>query len=79
MAFETIILKDASLESSLEFVYKNVDRDEFPDLIKPVQTIGGRLTDLQLFVQQLKNGLCPEGMAFARMIEVTRLAHPPRN
>ncbi|KAG0238641.1 mitochondrial escape protein 2 [Mortierella sp. GBA43] len=60
MAFETVILKDASLESSLEFVYKNVDRDEFPDLIKPVQTIGGRLTDLQLFVQQLKNGLCPE-------------------
>ncbi|KAG0369921.1 mitochondrial escape protein 2 [Gamsiella multidivaricata] len=60
MTFETIVLADASLESALEYVYKHLDRDEFPDLIKSVQTIGGRLTDLELFVQKIKSGLSPE-------------------
>ncbi|KAG0247597.1 mitochondrial escape protein 2 [Mortierella polycephala] len=60
MTFETIILADATLESALEFVYRHLDRDEYPDLIESVQTIGGRLTDLELFVQKVKSGLSPE-------------------
>ncbi|KAF9582484.1 mitochondrial escape protein 2 [Lunasporangiospora selenospora] len=57
MTFETLVLADAPLESSLEYVYKHLDREEYPDLIEPVQTIGGRLTDLELFVQKIKGGL----------------------
>ncbi|KAF8937304.1 RNA12 protein-domain-containing protein [Dissophora ornata] len=60
MTFETIVLADASLESALEFVYKHLDRDEYPDLIEAVETIGGRLTDLELFVQKVKSGMGPE-------------------
>lgn len=60
MPFEHIVLTDASLESALEFVYNHLDRDEYPDLIKSVQTIGGRLTDLELFVQKIKSGQKPE-------------------
>ncbi|KAF9292407.1 mitochondrial escape protein 2 [Mortierella alpina] len=60
MTFETIVLADATLDSALEFVYKHLDRDEFPDLIESVQTIGGRLTDLELFVQKIKSGMGPE-------------------
>ncbi|KAF9913269.1 mitochondrial escape protein 2 [Linnemannia zychae] len=60
MPFEHIVLTDATLESALEFVYNHLDRDEYPDLIKSVQTIGGRLTDLELFVQKIKSGAKPE-------------------
>ncbi|KAG0217527.1 mitochondrial escape protein 2 [Mortierella sp. NVP41] len=60
MPFEHIILTDATLESALEFVYNHLDRDEYPDLIKSVQTIGGRLTDLELFVQKIKSGQKPD-------------------
>ncbi|KAK3846721.1 MAG: RNA12 protein-domain-containing protein [Linnemannia gamsii] len=60
MPFEHIILTDATLESALEFVYNHLDRDEFPDLIQSIQTIGGRLTDLELFVQKIKSGTKPE-------------------
>ncbi|KAF9123239.1 mitochondrial escape protein 2 [Mortierella sp. 14UC] len=60
MPFEHIVLTDATLESALEFVYNHLDRDEYPDLIKSVQTIGGRLTDLELFVQKIKSGTKPE-------------------
>ncbi|KAF9195937.1 mitochondrial escape protein 2 [Haplosporangium sp. Z 11] len=60
MTFETIVLTDATLESALEFVYRHLDRDEYPNLIESVQTIGGRLTDLELFVQKVKSGLSPE-------------------
>ncbi|KAF9927352.1 mitochondrial escape protein 2 [Linnemannia zychae] len=60
MPFDHIILTDASLESALEFVYTHLDRDEFPDLIKSIQTIGGRLTDLELFVQKIKSGQKPD-------------------
>ncbi|CAO3568100.1 unnamed protein product [Mortierella alpina] len=41
-------------------VAHHLDRDEFPDLIESVQTIGGRLTDLELFVQKVKSGMGPE-------------------
>jgi hypothetical protein len=61
MPFEHIVLTDATLESALEFVYNHLDRDEYPDLIKSVQTIGGRLTDLELFVQKIKSGTTPDG------------------
>ncbi|KAG0001952.1 mitochondrial escape protein 2 [Entomortierella chlamydospora] len=60
MPIETIMLSDATLESALEFVYKHLDKDEYPDLDKPVQTIGGRLTDLELFIQKIKGGMTPE-------------------
>ncbi|KAF9214507.1 mitochondrial escape protein 2 [Podila verticillata] len=60
MTFETVVLADATLDSALEFVYKHLDRDEFPDLIRCVQIIGGRLTDLELFVQKVKTGMDPE-------------------
>lgn len=66
MPFEHIILTDATLESALEFVYNHLDRDEYPDLIKSVQTIGGRLTDLELFVQKIKSGTTPDGKPFSR-------------
>lgn len=61
MTFETIILSDASLDSAMEFVNKHLDRDEYPDLMKCVKIIGGRLTDLELFVQKVKSGMGPEG------------------
>lgn len=61
MTFETVVLSDATLDSSLEFVYKHLDRDEYPDLIRTVQTIGGRLTDLEMFVQKVKSGMTPDG------------------
>ncbi|KAF9951110.1 mitochondrial escape protein 2 [Mortierella alpina] len=60
MTFETIVLSDATLESAMEFVYKHLDKEEYPNLIHPVKTIGGRLTDLELFVQKVKAGMGPE-------------------
>lgn len=61
MTFETIVLSDATLESAMEFVHKHLDKEEYPNLIQPVKTIGGRLTDLELFVQKVKAGMGPEG------------------
>ncbi|KAG0317887.1 mitochondrial escape protein 2 [Dissophora globulifera] len=60
MTFETIVLTDASLDSAMEFVYKNLDREEHPNLMESVKVIGGRLTDLELFVQKVKSGMKPE-------------------
>ncbi|KAF8952689.1 mitochondrial escape protein 2 [Entomortierella lignicola] len=60
MTIETIMLSDATLESALEFVYKHLDKDEYPDLDQTIKTIGGRLTDLELFVQKIKSGMKPE-------------------
>lgn len=61
MTFETIVLTDATLESSMEFVYKHLDKEEYGNLTHCVKTIGGRLTDLELFVQKVKSGMGPEG------------------
>lgn len=61
MTFETIVLMDATLESSMEFVYKHLDKGEYGNLTHCVKTIGGRLTDLELFVQKVKSGMGPEG------------------
>ncbi|KAF9975836.1 mitochondrial escape protein 2 [Actinomortierella ambigua] len=58
--FESVILADATLESAMEFVHKHLDQSEFPTLKKSVETIGGRLTDLELFVQKVKSGMAPE-------------------
>lgn len=60
MTFETIVLSDASLESAMEFVYKHLDKEEYPNLMQSVKTIGGRLTDLELFVQKVKTGIPPQ-------------------
>ncbi|KAG0366425.1 RNA12 protein-domain-containing protein [Gamsiella multidivaricata] len=60
MTFETIVLSDASLDSAMEFVYKHLDKEEYPNLKKSVEVIGGRLTDLELFVQKVKSGMSPE-------------------
>jgi len=61
MTFETIVLSDATLESAMEFVNKNLDHEDYPDLIEPVKVIGGRLTDLEMFVQKVKSGMEPNG------------------
>lgn len=61
MTFETIVLSDASLDSAMEFVYKHLDKHEYPHLMDCVKIIGGRLTDLELFVQKVKRGMGPEG------------------
>ncbi|KAG0237717.1 mitochondrial escape protein 2 [Actinomortierella wolfii] len=58
--FETVVLADATLESAMEFVHKHLDQSEFPTLKKSVETIGGRLTDLELFIQKVKSGMAPE-------------------
>ncbi|KAG0371719.1 mitochondrial escape protein 2, partial [Mortierella sp. AD032] len=60
MTFETIVLTDATLDSSMEFVYKHLDKEEYGNLVSCVKTIGGRLTDLELFVQKVKSGMGPE-------------------
>ncbi|KAF9416915.1 mitochondrial escape protein 2 [Entomortierella beljakovae] len=60
MTIDTVVLADATLEGSLEFIYKHLDKEEYPDLIKQIQVIGGRLTDLELFVQKLKGGMDPD-------------------
>ncbi|KAG0304712.1 mitochondrial escape protein 2 [Dissophora globulifera] len=60
MTFETIVLTDASLDSAMEFVYKNLDKEEHSNLMESVKVIGGRLTDLELFVQKVKSGMKPE-------------------
>ncbi|KAF9178843.1 mitochondrial escape protein 2 [Haplosporangium sp. Z 767] len=60
MTFETIVLTDATLDSAMEFVYKHLEKDEYPNIIDCVKTIGGRLTDLELFVQKVKSGISPE-------------------
>ncbi|KAG0042886.1 mitochondrial escape protein 2 [Gryganskiella cystojenkinii] len=60
MTFEMIVLSDASLDSAMEFVYKHLDKEDYPNLKKCVQIIGGRLTDLELFVQKVKSGMGPE-------------------
>ena len=64
MTFETIVLSDASLDSAMEFVYKHLDKEEYPQLMQSVKTIGGRLTDLELFVQKVKSGMPPQGEKF---------------
>ena len=61
MTFETIVLTDATLESAMEFVYKHLGKEEYGNLTHCVRTIGGRLTDLELFVQKVKSGMTPEG------------------
>lgn len=61
MTFETIVLSDASLDSAMEFVYKHLEKEEYPQLMQSVKTIGGRLTDLELFVQKVKSGMPPQG------------------
>ncbi|KAF9166317.1 mitochondrial escape protein 2 [Actinomortierella ambigua] len=58
--FESVVLADATLESAMELVHKHLDQSEFPTLRKAVETIGGRLTDLELFVQKVKSGMAPE-------------------
>ncbi|KAF9585237.1 mitochondrial escape protein 2 [Lunasporangiospora selenospora] len=60
MTFETIILSDATLDSALEYLHKNLDRVDYPNLAPFVKIIGGRLTDLELFVQKVKSGISPE-------------------
>ncbi|KAG0347787.1 mitochondrial escape protein 2 [Podila humilis] len=60
MTFETIMLSDATLDNAMEFVYKHLDKSEYPHLRRSVQTIGGRLTDLEMFVQKVKSGMSPE-------------------
>ncbi|KAF9106445.1 mitochondrial escape protein 2 [Mortierella sp. GBA35] len=60
MTFETIVLTDATLDSAMEFVYKHLDKEEYGNLTHCVKTIGGRLTDLELFVQKVKSGMGPE-------------------
>ncbi|KAG0261304.1 mitochondrial escape protein 2 [Mortierella polycephala] len=60
MTFETIVLTDATLDSAMEFVYKHLEKDEYPNIINCVKTIGGRLTDLELFVQKVMIGMGPE-------------------
>ncbi|KAF9354019.1 mitochondrial escape protein 2 [Mortierella sp. AD094] len=59
MTFETIVLSDATLESAMEFVYKLLDHTKYPALRESVKVIGGRLTDLELFVQKVKSGIDP--------------------
>ncbi|KAF9364783.1 mitochondrial escape protein 2 [Mortierella sp. NVP85] len=59
MTFETIVLSDATLESAMEFVNKNLDHEDYPDLTEHVKVIGGRLTDLEMFVQKVKLGMEP--------------------
>ncbi|KAF9116865.1 mitochondrial escape protein 2 [Mortierella sp. AM989] len=59
MTFETVVLSDASLDSALEFVYKHLDKNKYPALSDSVKVIGGRLTDLELFVQKVKSGINP--------------------
>ncbi|KAF9175986.1 mitochondrial escape protein 2 [Mortierella sp. AD011] len=59
MTFETIMLSDATLESAMEFVYKHLDGAKYPALSESVKAIGGRLTDLELFVQKVKSGMDP--------------------
>ncbi|KAF9435047.1 mitochondrial escape protein 2 [Entomortierella beljakovae] len=59
MTFETIVLSDASLDSALEFVHKRLKKRKYPDLVDSVKVIGGRLTDLELFVQKVKSGSSP--------------------
>lgn len=59
VTFETIVLSDATQESAMEFVRKHLDREDYPNITEPVSTIGGRLTDLELFVQKVKSGLDP--------------------
>ncbi|KAI1317477.1 mitochondrial escape protein 2 [Mortierella claussenii] len=60
MTFETIVLMDASIDSAMEFVYKHLDKEEYPNVIESVKIIGGRLTDLELFVQKVKSGMRPD-------------------
>ncbi|KAF9294546.1 mitochondrial escape protein 2 [Mortierella antarctica] len=64
MTFETIVLSDATLDSAMEFVYKHLDKEEYPQLMQSVKTIGGRLTDLELFVQKVKTGMSPQDAVY---------------
>ncbi|KAF9937505.1 mitochondrial escape protein 2 [Modicella reniformis] len=76
MTFETLALSDATMESALEFVYKHLDRDDFPDLMEFIQMFGGRMTDLQLYVQKIKNGLSPadamDDVLYRAVVEVRK-------
>ncbi|KAG0096400.1 mitochondrial escape protein 2 [Podila epicladia] len=60
MTFETIVLSDATLDNAMEFVYKHLDKEEYPQLMRSVKILGGRLTDLELFVQKVKTGMSPQ-------------------
>ncbi|KAF9921133.1 mitochondrial escape protein 2 [Linnemannia zychae] len=78
MTFETIVLTDATLDSAMEFVYKHLDKEEYGNLTQCVKTIGGRLTDLELFVQKVKSGMSPSDamndILFRSVIEVRKNA-----
>jgi len=59
----------------MEFVYKHLDQEEHPSLMKCVKIIGGRLTDLELFVQKVKSGMGPEGKHnFTYQVWICRLS-----
>ncbi|CDH60396.1 rna12 protein [Lichtheimia corymbifera JMRC:FSU:9682] len=59
-SFETVQLSDVPPEVSLNFIARQLGQEKVdPDLRKIVESLGGRLTELELFVQRLKMNMEP--------------------
>ncbi|CAO3696072.1 unnamed protein product [Umbelopsis ramanniana] len=59
--FESILLSDAPLEASINYVTKHLEDYKGDDSLQQVVSVlGGRLTDLELLVQKMRAHLTPE-------------------
>jgi len=75
--FETISLSDAQPESAMRFVQKRLDavrKDRnLTGLDRAIAALGGRLTDLQLFIEKIYGGLDSDGEY--SLFDIKQVAH----
>ena len=56
-----MLTSDAPYERAINFVKRNIPNRDDKELIKAVEIIGGRLTDLKLFINKIRRGQSSQG------------------
>jgi hypothetical protein len=59
--FNFVNLTDAPYERAIYLVKRNVPNKEDKELDTAVEVLGGRLTDLKLFINKINSGQSPQG------------------
>ena len=57
-----MILSDAPPEKAIKLVRRYVDFVDKRELEDSVVALGGRLTDLKMFIKKIRDGQTPQGM-----------------
>lgn len=60
-SLEHYVLADATLPNAVSYVQRLLKDDFSPSLVPYVKEMGGRLTDLNLFVTKIQAGRDPKG------------------